>query len=202
VIVNEEVRAERPQEGGLRDQPARGRHAGSTTTASRGRPHDQLTKETLAASPRDARERAARTSSRSASCTSLYNRPRRDDRLDRAKFGKKPDGRRRQPRGLKAGYNYAETTEAFQRPTVKPAKLPAGTYRNITGNTALAWAASRPAKLGQAAAHARQLPDHAGQRHPPRAVAHKHFGVRPSRPRTRSPRIGAAIGAAYAGTSA
>jgi 2-oxoglutarate ferredoxin oxidoreductase subunit alpha len=41
---------------------------------------------------------------------------------------------------LKAGWNYGETTEEFAvQYEVKPAKLPAGTYRNVTGNTALAY---------------------------------------------------------------
>jgi 2-oxoglutarate ferredoxin oxidoreductase subunit alpha len=38
-----------------------------------------------------------------------------------------------------------------------------------------------------------------GVGHPPELSKHKNFGVRPSRPRTRSPGIGAAIGAAFGG---
>src|SRR5258705_12554908 len=42
-------------------------------------------------------------------------------------------------RALKAGYNFGETTEIFhERYIVPPAKLPPGTYRNITGNEATA----------------------------------------------------------------
>ena len=38
---------------------------------------------------------------------------------------------------LKAGYAFGETTEIFHtRNRVRPAKLPPGTYRNITGNEA------------------------------------------------------------------
>ena len=41
---------------------------------------------------------------------------------------------------LRAGWNYGETTEDFAVTyEVKPAPLPAGTYRNITGNLALAY---------------------------------------------------------------
>lgn len=54
-------------------------------------------------------------------------------------------------RVLKAGYNYGDTIEAFSsRYTVKPAKMPSGTYRSITGNPALALgliAAARKADL-------------------------------------------------------
>ena len=40
---------------------------------------------------------------------------------------------------LKAGYNFGETSEIFNtRYDVKPAKLPAGTYRSISGNEAIA----------------------------------------------------------------
>src|SRR5690606_26104491 len=40
---------------------------------------------------------------------------------------------------LRAGHAYAETVELFQAPVDVPkAEFPAGTYRNITGNTALA----------------------------------------------------------------
>jgi len=52
---------------------------------------------------------------------------------------------------LKAGYYYAETIEALHPSySVAPAKIEAGTYRNINGNTATAWgliAASEKAKL-------------------------------------------------------
>ena len=39
-----------------------------------------------------------------------------------------------------AGFNFGETTEAVgHRYEVRPARLPAGEYTSITGNTALAW---------------------------------------------------------------
>ena len=42
-------------------------------------------------------------------------------------------------RVLKAGYNYGDITEIFTtRYDVKPAKLPKGTYRNVSGNEAIA----------------------------------------------------------------
>ena len=52
---------------------------------------------------------------------------------------------------FKAGYNFGETAELFDHPyEIKPAKLPAGKYRNITGNVALSYglvAAAQKAKL-------------------------------------------------------
>ncbi|MEE2031437.1 MULTISPECIES: 2-oxoacid:acceptor oxidoreductase subunit alpha [Rhodococcus] len=56
------------------------------------------------------------------------------------KFAKKPDIAKANMLALRAGWNYGETTESFATTyEVAPAKLPAGTYRQITGNTALAY---------------------------------------------------------------
>ncbi|MGQ9823056.1 MAG: 2-oxoacid:acceptor oxidoreductase subunit alpha [Thermogutta sp.] len=64
-----------------------------------------------------------------------------------AKFGKRPAVAEANRRVLMAGYHYGETTEAIhQRYVIRPAKLPAGKYRSLSGNQALAWglmAASR-----------------------------------------------------------
>ena len=54
------------------------------------------------------------------------------------KFGKKPDILQSNIIALKAGYNYADTTELFtSRYKVAKAKVVAGEYRSITGNVAL-----------------------------------------------------------------
>ncbi|HTR81172.1 MAG TPA: 2-oxoacid:acceptor oxidoreductase subunit alpha [Bacteroidota bacterium] len=56
-----------------------------------------------------------------------------------SKFKNKPDIVEANTRVLKAGWNYAETTEIFTvRYEVKAADLPHGKYRNVTGNTAVA----------------------------------------------------------------
>ena len=55
------------------------------------------------------------------------------------KFAKKPDIAKANIDTLKAGWDYGENTEIFNtRFQVNPAKLPAGVYRNITGNHATA----------------------------------------------------------------
>lgn len=55
------------------------------------------------------------------------------------KFKNKPEVLEANIRALKAGYHYGETTEIFTtRYDVKPAKLPKGIYRNISGNEAIA----------------------------------------------------------------
>ena len=56
------------------------------------------------------------------------------------KFGRRPAVAEANQKALRAGYNYGITTEAIvRRFAVRPAELPPGTYRNITGNMALAW---------------------------------------------------------------
>jgi 2-oxoglutarate/2-oxoacid ferredoxin oxidoreductase subunit alpha len=58
----------------------------------------------------------------------------------RSKFSKRPELADANVAALRAGVNYGETTEAFTYTyEVAAAKLPSGTYRNITGNQALAY---------------------------------------------------------------
>ena len=56
------------------------------------------------------------------------------------KFASKPIILEANILALRTGWNYGETTEAFASEyEIKPAQLPAGRYRQITGNTALAY---------------------------------------------------------------
>ncbi|MCB0139118.1 MAG: 2-oxoacid:acceptor oxidoreductase subunit alpha [Caldilineaceae bacterium] len=56
-----------------------------------------------------------------------------------AKFAKRPEIAAANFKAMQTGYFYGETTETFQRRyMVRPASLPAGTYRKVTGNEALA----------------------------------------------------------------
>lgn len=83
----------------------------------------------------------------------LYTRP-----LDgtqaflKTKFGSKPEILQANLTALRAGYHYGETTEDFSVSyEIAPATMPAGTYRNITGNLATAYGLV-------AAAHRAQIP--------------------------------------------
>jgi 2-oxoglutarate ferredoxin oxidoreductase subunit alpha len=70
----------------------------------------------------------------------LYNRP-IEPTLNwlKVKFKNNPAIKEANEKALKAGYYFGETTELFTtRYEVKPASLPKGTYRNISGNEALA----------------------------------------------------------------
>ena len=73
---------------------------------------------------------------------------------------------------FQAGYNFGETAELFDHPyEVKPAHAARrASTRNITGNIALSYGLVAAGAAGQAAALLRVVPDHAGVRHPPRAV--------------------------------
>ncbi|MCL4547193.1 MAG: 2-oxoacid:acceptor oxidoreductase subunit alpha [Bacteroidetes bacterium] len=70
----------------------------------------------------------------------MYNRPVEITlKWLETKFKKKPDVMEANKRVLQAGYNYGDTTEIFTtRYDVKPAKLPKGIYRNVSGNEAVA----------------------------------------------------------------
>ena len=73
-------------------------------------------------------------------CSWLYNRP-VDPTLKwiQDKFKRTPELVEANSRVLKTGFHFGETAELFAvQYEVKPARIPAGTYRNVTGNTAMA----------------------------------------------------------------
>ena len=70
----------------------------------------------------------------------MYGRPtEHTEEFLHRRFSRTPDIRDANLTAFKAGWNFGETTETFVvRYEVKPAPMPAGHYRNITGNLALA----------------------------------------------------------------
>ncbi len=116
------------------------------------------------------------------------------------KFGAKPAILAANVAALDAGWNYGETTETFSvRYQVRPAKLPPGTYRNITGNTALAYglvAAGRqtglPVFLGT-------YPITPASDILHELAKHKAFDVTTFQAEDEIAGVGAALGAAYGG---
>jgi 2-oxoglutarate ferredoxin oxidoreductase subunit alpha len=131
----------------------------------------------------------------------MYSRPHEStlEFLDR-KFSSRPALAAANIAAFKAGWNFGETTEDFAvRYEVKPAKMDPGTYRNITGNTALA--------LGLVAASVRsRLPVFLGA-YPITPASdilhelskHKKFGVTTMQAEDEIAAIGAALGASYGG---
>jgi 2-oxoglutarate ferredoxin oxidoreductase subunit alpha len=71
----------------------------------------------------------------------LFDRPLSyTEKFFEEKFKKAPTVVEANKSVLRAGFNFAETIEALPRNyKIAPAKIKAGTYRNITGNTATAW---------------------------------------------------------------
>ena len=103
-------------------------------------------------------------------------------------------------RVLKAGHAFGETTELFSRSFVLPkAKIQPGTYRNITGNQALAWGIvaaavqmERPVFLG-----AYPITPASDVLH--EVARYRHFGVKTFQAEDEIAAISASIGAAFAG---
>jgi 2-oxoglutarate/2-oxoacid ferredoxin oxidoreductase subunit alpha len=132
----------------------------------------------------------------------LYSRPYESTlKFLARKFADKPDLVEANTVAFNAGWNFGETTEDFAvRYEVKPASMPPGNYRNITGNTALA--------LGLIAASVRsKLPLVLGA-YPITPASdvlhelakHKKFGITTVQAEDEIAAIGVALGASYGGS--
>ncbi|MEV6370288.1 2-oxoacid:acceptor oxidoreductase subunit alpha [Micromonospora musae] len=131
----------------------------------------------------------------------MYSRPYESTlRFLERKFARRPELVAANVAAFRAGWNFGETTEDFAvRYEVKPAKMPPGTYRNITGNAALS--------LGLVAAGVRSgLPVFLGA-YPITPASdilhelskHKRFGVLTMQAEDEIAAVGAALGASYGG---
>jgi 2-oxoglutarate ferredoxin oxidoreductase subunit alpha len=116
------------------------------------------------------------------------------------KFGKKPEILESNLRTLRAGYNFGDTVEAFTtRYRVEKARMEPGTYRSITGNTALSYGLV-------AASQKANLPIFLGTYPitPASDILHdlskyKNFGIRTFQAEDEIAGISSAIGASYGG---
>ncbi|MEV8442473.1 2-oxoacid:acceptor oxidoreductase subunit alpha [Actinosynnema sp. NPDC051121] len=131
----------------------------------------------------------------------MYHRPTEGtERFLREKFAKKPDIAEANVLAFRAGWNYGETTESFAVTyEVAPAKLNQGTYRQITGNTALAYGivaagqqSGLPVVLGTYPITPASDILHELSRH-------KNFGITTLQAEDEIAGIGAALGASYGG---
>jgi 2-oxoglutarate ferredoxin oxidoreductase subunit alpha len=103
-------------------------------------------------------------------------------------------------RALKAGYAFGETTEMFHTHyRVRPAKLPPGNYRNITGNEATALGLVAASKLADRPLFYGSYPITPASDILHFLSSYKNFGVRTFQAEDEIAAIGAAIGASYGG---
>ena len=119
------------------------------------------------------------------------------------KFGAKPDVAEANARALRAGRNYGETTDAFiSSYKVDKAKLAPGTYRNMTGNQALALGLMTAAKLSNKELFYATYPITPASDILHDLSKYKHFGVRTLQAEDEIAAITAAIGGAFGGAMA
>lgn len=131
----------------------------------------------------------------------LFNRPMEPtiDFLEK-KFKGKPDVIQANMRALKAGYYYAESTDVLPASIViPPADLPKGTYRNIDGNTAIAWGALTAAKKSNRRLSLSSYPITPASEILHEVAARKDMGAIVLQAEDEIAAVSAAIGAAYAG---
>jgi 2-oxoglutarate ferredoxin oxidoreductase subunit alpha len=101
---------------------------------------------------------------------------------------------------LMAGYYFAETLELIPNAyTISPAKMDAGTYRIIMGNTATAWGFLAAAEKSGLELFLGSYPITPATDILHELVKHKHFGVKAFQAEDEIAGITSAIGAAYAG---
>ena len=131
----------------------------------------------------------------------MYSRPTENTiNFVRQKFANKPDIAEANIIAFKTGWNFGETTEAFAvHYEIKPAQQSSGTYRNISGNLALAYgliAAARRSKLPMFLG-AYPITPASDILH--ELSKHKRFGIRTFQAEDEIAGIGATIGAAFGG---
>ena len=121
----------------------------------------------------------------------------------RQKFASRPDIADANITAFKAGWNFGETTESFAVAyEVKPAPLPAGVYRNITGNMALSYGLITAAQRADLPLFLGAYPITPASDILHELSKHKRFGVRTFQAEDEIAGIGAAIGAAFGGSLA
>ena len=132
----------------------------------------------------------------------LYDRP-ADGTLGflKAKFTTKPEIMAANVAAFQAGWNFGETTEAFSvRYEVKQAPLAPGTYRNISGNTALAYGLVAASQLAGLPLFLGSYPITPASDILHELAKHKRFGVRTFQAEDEIAAVGAALGASFGGS--
>jgi len=131
----------------------------------------------------------------------MYNRP-TDSTISflQEKFARKPEIAAANVAAFRAGYNYGDTTEAFAISyEVKPAPLPPGTYRNISGNPALAYGLITASQRSGLPLFLGAYPITPASDILHELAKHKRFGVRTFQAEDEIAGVGAALGASFGG---
>jgi len=119
------------------------------------------------------------------------------------KFAARPVLAKANVTAFKAGYNFGETTEAFAVSyVVKPAKLPTGTYRRISGNLALSYGLIAASKLSGLPLFLGAYPITPASDILHEMARHRNFGARTFQAEDEIAAVGAALGAAFGGSLA
>ena len=131
----------------------------------------------------------------------MYSRPiDASEAFIREKFARKPDIAEINVLALRAGWNYGETTEAFATVyEVAPAKLAPGEYRQISGNTALAYGIIAAGQLADIQVVLGSYPITPASDILHELSKHKNFDVLTFQAEDEIAGIGAALGASYGG---
>ncbi len=131
----------------------------------------------------------------------LYHRPTEGTlAFIEAKFGKRPEIAAANTAAFKAGYAYGETSEDFAVSyEIAPAHLAPGTYRQITGNTALAYGLIAAARRSRLPLFLGAYPITPASGILEELAGFKHFGVRTFQAEDEIAAAGAALGAAFGG---
>jgi 2-oxoglutarate ferredoxin oxidoreductase subunit alpha len=117
------------------------------------------------------------------------------------KFAKRPEIAAANLKAFNTGYAFGETSESFAvQYEVKPAQLPPGQYRQITGNVALSWGLLAASKLSKLPLFLGAYPITPASSILEELAKQKAFGVRTFQAEDEIAAVGAALGASFGGS--
>ncbi|MFC4942606.1 2-oxoacid:acceptor oxidoreductase subunit alpha [Pseudonocardia sp. GCM10023141] len=131
----------------------------------------------------------------------MYHRPSEGtERFLREKFARRPDLAEANILAFRAGHAFGETTESFAVTyEVEPAPLPTGTYRQITGNTALAYGLVAAGQISGLPVFLGSYPITPASDILHELSKHKAFNVTTFQAEDEISGVGAALGASFGG---
>jgi 2-oxoglutarate ferredoxin oxidoreductase subunit alpha len=131
----------------------------------------------------------------------LYNRPTEGTvKFLEAKFARKPEIMKANVKAFQAGWSFGETTEDFSVSyEIKPAAMPAGRYRNVSGNVALSYGLVAAAQRSALPMFLGAYPITPASDILHELSKHKRFGIRTFQAEDEIAGIGAALGASFGG---